>query len=64
MKTFDNSGKLVGEINQFRTGDGKSVTTNTLFNTYNCRPMNQTISVLEPNGKVMTVNIINGKLLP
>jgi hypothetical protein len=29
MKTYDNNGKLVGEINHFRTADGKSVTTNT-----------------------------------
>lgn len=29
MKSYDNNGKLVGEINQFRTGDGKSIVTNT-----------------------------------
>lgn len=64
MKTYDNNGKLVGEINQFRTEDGKSVMTNTQYNSYNGRPMNQTVSVLESNGKVTTTNIINGKLLP
>ena len=25
MKSYDNSGKLVGEINQFRTSDRKSI---------------------------------------
>ena len=64
MKTYDNSGKLVGEINRFRTADGKSVTTNTMYDTNSGRPVNQNISVLEPNGKVTTTNVINGKLLP
>jgi hypothetical protein len=43
MKTFDNSGKLVSEINHFRTADGKSVTTNTIFNTHNSQSANQNI---------------------
>ena len=64
MKTFDNNGKLVGEINRFRTADGKSITTNTMYDTNSGRPVNQNISVLEPNGKVTTTNVINGKLLP
>ena len=64
MKSYDNHGKLVAEINQFRTADGKSVMTNTMFNTYNGRPVNQHISVLEPNGKVTVTNVINGKILP
>ena len=64
MKTFDNNGKLVAEINRFRTMDGKAITTNTLYNTYNGRPVSQNISVLEPNGKVKVTNVINGKLLP
>jgi hypothetical protein len=64
MKTFDNHGKLVSEINHFRTADGNSVTSNTTYNTYNGQPTNQTVSVSQPNGKVTTTNIINGKLLP
>ncbi len=62
MKSFDNSGKLVGEINHFRTADGKSVTTNTMYNSD--RPANQNITVFERNGKVTTTNLINGRLLP
>jgi hypothetical protein len=62
MKAFDNSGKLVREINRFRTSDGKSVTTNTTY--YNGRPTSQNISVVESNGKVTSTNVINGKLLP
>ena len=62
MKTFDNNGKLVGEINHSRTADGTSITTNTQF--YNGRPTNQNITVFEPNGKVSVTNVINGKLLP
>lgn len=64
MRSYDNSGKLVGEINHFRTADGKSVTTNTQYNSYNGRPVNQTITIRESNGKVTTANVLNGKLLP
>jgi hypothetical protein len=64
MKTFDNSGRLVAEINHFRTADGKSVTTNTMYDTNSGRPVNQNISVQQPNGKVTVTNVINGKLLP
>jgi hypothetical protein len=64
MKSYDNSGKLVGEINHSRTADGTSITTNTVYNTYNGRPVNQNITVSQPNGKVSTANVINGKLLP
>ena len=64
MKSYDNNGKLVGEINRFRTADGKSITTNTQYNTYNGRPVNQNISVQQPDGKVTVTNVINGKLLP
>ena len=64
MKSYDNSGKLVSEINHFRTADGKSVTTNTIFNTHNSQPTNQNITVRESNGKVTVTNLINGKLLP
>ena len=64
MKTFDNSGRLVTEINHFRTADGKSVTTNTMYDTSNGQPTNQNVTVFEPNGKVKVTNIINGKLLP
>ena len=64
MKTYDNNGKLVGEINHFRTGDGKSITTNTMYDTNSGRPTNQNITVFETNGKVTSTNVINGKLLP
>lgn len=64
MKTYDNSGKLVGEINHFRAMDGKAITTNTMYDTTSGRPVNQNISVLESNGKVTVSNIINGKMLP
>jgi hypothetical protein len=64
MKSYDNNGKLVGEINRFRTVDGKSITTNTQYNSYTGRPVNQNITVCEQNGKVTTTNVINGKLLP
>jgi len=65
MKSYDNNGKLVAEINQFRTGDGKSITTNTTYNTYNGRVASQSVSVQDSNtGKVTTTNVIGGKLLP
>ena len=64
MKSYDNSGKLVAEINHFRTNDGKSITTNTMCDTNSGRPVNQNVTVFEPNGKVSVTNVINGKLLP
>ena len=64
MKSYDNNGKLVSETNHFRTSDEKSVTTNTMYDTNSGRPVNQNISVLEPNGKVTSTNVLNGKLLP
>ncbi len=64
MKTYDNHGKLVSEINHFRTADGRSITTNTQFNTVNGQPTNQNVTVFETNGKVSVTNFINGKLLP
>ena len=64
MKSFDNHGKLVSEINHFRTPDGGSITTNTMYNTHNGQPTNQNVTVFEPNGKVKVTNFINGKLLP
>jgi hypothetical protein len=64
MKSYDNNGKLCLEINHFRTADGKSVTTNTMYNTSNGQPTNQNVTVFEPNGKVSVTHVINGKLLP
>ena len=63
MKSYDNSGKLVSEINHFQTGDGKSVTSNTMYN--NGRVTSQNVSVQDTsNGKVTTTNTVGGKLLP
>lgn len=64
MKSYDNNGKLVAEINHFRTNDSKSITTNTQYNTNNGEPTNQNVTVFEPNGKVKVTNDVNGKLLP
>jgi hypothetical protein len=64
MKSYDNNGKLVAEINHFRTADGKSVTTNTMYNGDSGRPVNQNVTVFETDGKVSVTNFINGKLLP
>jgi hypothetical protein len=55
---------LVGEINHFRTADGRSVTSNTMYDTNSGRPTNQNVTVFETNGKVKVTNVINGKLLP
>lgn len=64
MKSYDNNGKLVGEINHSRTADGTSITTNTVYNSYNGQPTNQNITVRQPDGKVTVTNLLNGKLLP
>ncbi len=64
MKSFDNNGKLVAEINRFRTMDGKAIATNTMYDTNSGRPVNQSVTVFEPSGKVSVTNVLNGKLLP
>jgi hypothetical protein len=64
MKSYDNSGKLVGEINNFRTSDGKSISTVTSYSTVNGGVLSQSVAVWEPNGKVSTTTTIGGKLLP
>ena len=63
MKGYDNSGRLISEINSFRTSDGKSITTNTAYDPFG-RPTSQNVTVYESNGKVSSTNILNGKLLP
>jgi hypothetical protein len=63
MKTYDNNGKLTSEINHIRTGDGKSITSNTMYN--NDRVVAQNISVQDSKtGKVTSTNTLGGKLLP
>ena len=64
MKTFDSQGRLVGEITTVFTGDGKVITTNTIYNAVNGQPIAQHISIRDSQGKVTTQNTIGGKLLP
>ena len=65
MKSYDNNGKLVAEINHFRTSDGKSVTTNTMYDTHSGRVASQNVSVQNSsNGKVTSTTTLGGKLLP
>ena len=62
MNTFDNQGRLIGQIEHFRTTDGDSVTTNAIIN--NGRVVSQTVTVAQPSGKVTTKTTMGGKLLP
>lgn len=64
MKSYDNHGNLASEINSSRTSDGKIITSNTLYNTDNGRPVAQSISIRDSDGRVTVENIIGGKLLP
>ena len=65
MQSRDNHGNLVSEINHFRTGDGKSITTNTTFNTHNGQVASQNVSVQDSKtGKVTSTTTLGGKLLP
>jgi hypothetical protein len=64
MKTIDNHGNLVSEINHCRTLDGRFITTNTTYNTNTGRTIFQNIIVRESNGKVSNTNVFGGKLLP
>ena len=62
MIAHDNKGNVVGEINTSYTGDGKVVTTNTVY--YNGKPVAQNISVRDSQGRVETTNILGNKILP
>jgi hypothetical protein len=64
MKTYDSQNRLVGEITTVFTGDGRVVTTNTIYNANNGQPIAQTISIRDALGRVTTQNIIGGRLLP
>lgn len=64
MNIRDNHGRLIGQIEHFRTTDGRSVNVNTQVNSYNGQVTSQTVSVAQPNGKVSTTMTIGGKLLP
>ena len=61
MKTYDNSGKLIGETNTIYTKQGV-VTTNTVYN--NDRAIYQHISLRDNQGKVASETVLGGKLLP
>ena len=64
MKSYDNQGRLVGEITTIFTGDGKVITTKTIYNANSGQPIAQNISIRDAQGKVTTQNTIGGKLLP
>ncbi len=63
MKTYDNSGKLIGEINVVVIPTEAVVTTNTLYGPGE-RVVSQTITRREFSGAVRTFEILSGKLLP
>lgn len=62
MKTYDNNGKLVSEINTIYRPDGGLVVTNSLYN--GDRVVSQNISIRDGQGKTESINVLNGKLLP
>jgi hypothetical protein len=64
VKSYDNNGRLVGEITTVFTGDGKVITTNTIYNAASGQPIAQHISIRDSQGKVTTQNTIGGRLLP
>jgi len=64
VKSYDNHGRFVGEINTTFTGDGKVIITNTIYNANSGLPIAQTISIRDSEGKITTQITIGGKLLP
>ena len=62
MLIRNNKGKVIGEMNMSITQDGTVVNTNTLYNEE--RPVSQSISIRDNQGKVRTTNVIGGKILP
>jgi hypothetical protein len=62
VKTYDNNGKLIGEINTIFAQDGSVIRTNTTHSD-GC-PIIQNITVRDAQGNVHTTNVIGGKILP
>jgi hypothetical protein len=62
MLIRNNKGEVVGEMNMSITKEGTVVNTNTLYN--NGHPVTQKISTRDNQGKVLTTNVIGGKILP
>ena len=62
MKTYNNNGELIGEMNTIFTREGSVVTTNTTQSS-GC-PIVQNITVRDTQGTVRTTNVVGGKILP
>jgi hypothetical protein len=62
VKTYDNNGKLIGEMNTIFAQDGSVVRTNTTQTT-GC-PIVQNVTVRDTEGNIRTTNVIGGKILP
>jgi hypothetical protein len=62
MLIRNNKREVVGEMNMSITQDATVINTNTLYN--DGRPVTQKISMCDNQGKVRTMNVIGGKILP
>jgi hypothetical protein len=62
MLIRNNKREVVGEMNMSITQDATVINTNTLYN--DGRPVTQNISMRDNQGKVRTLNVIGGKILP
>ena len=61
MKTYDNSGKLIGEINTIVRPGEDVITTNTVYS--GDRVVTQNISTRNNAGNVRTETVYGGKVL-
>lgn len=62
MKTYDNSGRLIGEINTVIRPEGGVVVSNTVYS--GDRVITQTISTQDDRGAAKVETFYNGKVLP
>ena len=62
MVSRDNNGKLISEINTSRTSDGRTITSNTVYQ--NGQAVSQNIAVRDSQGRVETTNVYGSKILP
>jgi hypothetical protein len=62
VRTFDNNGQLISEINNSITSDGKAINSQTTY--HNGRPVTQVIFTRDSQGKQTTTTVINGKIIP
>ncbi len=63
MKTYDNQGRLISEMETHRLKDGRVITTTTVYDGNSGRATYQHVSIRDSQGRVTTQDVF-GKIMP